>query len=334
MYGELQADRMFGEDGEDAMFGDRGGFTDKKLTSSTPGVQDTTQGPTFFNYKGLYKDQLDRRADMTKDFGGGALPHPGMTQGGDDYMSGGRNHDSMHGEVGDDVMNGDSGGDYMFGGDGGDAIWGGRGSDTNKDARHEASGPNTPQGILTDNMVDMTFGGYGGSATSVGGAFTGGSDIIDWRPRPDDPLAWRQITHVDDDTDNLATRTNNQHHQGIDWIYGGWDRDVMQGDLGKNGPDFQDRLLDWVGAYNLYSRCNASYGDDGDVRQLSPDAQRFIQNLAYGSGAGTSFANVGVATGSGGREMALVYNADIKENNGKAYPTTPGHFDNPFCNQP
>jgi Ca2+-binding RTX toxin-like protein len=334
MYGELGDDRMFGQDGEDAMVGDRGVSVDRKLTSALPGIRDTTQGPTFFNYTGLYKDQLDRRVDLTKDFSFPTLAHPGLSEGGNDYMSGGRNHDSMHGAFGDDVMNGDSGGDYMFGGDGGDAIWGGRGSDTNKDARNEFGTENTPKGILTDNLVDIIFGGYGGSAASVGGVFTGGSDIIDWRPRPDDPLAWRQITYVDDDTADLATRTNNQHHQGVDWIYGGWDRDVMQGDLGKNGPDFQDRLLDWVGAYNLYSRCNASYGDDGDVRQHSPDTERFLQSLAYGSGAGTSLANVATATSSGGREMALVYKKDIKENQGPLYPSTPGHFDNPYCNQP
>ncbi|MFN2539359.1 MAG: hypothetical protein ABR549_14590 [Mycobacteriales bacterium] len=335
MYGELGNDSMFGEDGEDAMVGDRGGITDSKLTNTNPLVNDTTQGPTFFDYHALEKDQLDRRVAMNKDFGGGTLLHPGMTEGGIDYMSGGRGHDSMHGEFNDDVMNGDSGGDYVFGDDGGDALWGGKGSDNpaTPNALQENTGPNAAQGITRNNLIDMVFGGYGGSAASPGGEITGGSDIIDWRPRPGvDPASWLAITHTDNDTNDPASTLDNQHHQGLDWIYGGWDRDVMQGDVGKNGPDFGDRLLDWVGAFNLYSRCNASYGDDGDVRQLSPDAQLFIQNLAYGSGVGTSLSDVQTPTSSAGREMALVYQNDIKANNGKAYPTTPGHFDNPFCN--
>jgi Ca2+-binding RTX toxin-like protein len=335
MYGELGDDRMFGEDGEDAMVGDRGGITDTLLTNAQPLVNDTTQGPAFFDYHAMEKGQLDRRVAMNKDFGGGALPHPGMTDGGADYMSGGRGHDSMHGEANDDVMNGDSGGDYVFGDDGGDALWGGKGSDNpaTPNAVQENTGPNAAVGITRNNLLDIVFGGYGGSSASPGGQITGGSDVIDWRPRPGtDPASWLAITHTDNDTSDPATTLDNQHHQGLDWIYGGWDRDVMQGDVGKNGPDFGDRLMDWVGAYNLYSRCNASYGDDGDLRQVSPDAQAFIQNLAYGSGAGATLGEVQTATASGGREMALVYQSDIKDNNGKAYPTTPGHFDNPFCN--
>jgi hypothetical protein len=180
--------------------------------------------------------------------------------------------------------------------------------------------------------VDVIFGGYGGSASSATGSFTGGSDIIDWRPRPGtDPAGWLEITNTQNDVSDPTATADNQHHQGIDWIYGGFDRDVMQGDVGKNGPDLGDRLLDWLGAYNLYSRCNASYGDDGDVRQHSPDSQNFLQNLAYGSGAGNVRADVNTPTLSGGRELALVYPGD-KDNSGKAYPTTPGHFDQPNCN--
>ena len=41
---------------------------------------------------------------------------------------------------------------------------------------------------------------------------------------------------ADDDAADPATLANNQHHQGVDWVYGGWDRDAMQGDLSDNGP--------------------------------------------------------------------------------------------------
>lgn len=60
-----------------------------------------------------------------------------------------------------------------------------------------------------------------------------------------------------------------QHHQGIDWQYGGWDRDIMQGDQADDGPNEGDRLLYWNGAYNLYTHCNAAYGGFNDVRQHS-----------------------------------------------------------------
>jgi hypothetical protein len=43
-----------------------------------------------------------------------------------------------------------------------------------------------------------------------------------------DPCLWFQLTGKEDDTADPATLANNSHHQGTDWIYGGWDRDVMQ----------------------------------------------------------------------------------------------------------
>ena len=335
LYGELGDDRMFGEDGEDAMVGDRGGITDTKLANNSKQVNVNTNGPGFFVFTGLTQGQLDRRVDMTKDFGGGTLLHAGISEGGADYMSGGRGHDSMHGEFNDDVMNGDSGGDFVFGDDGGDALWGGKGSDNalTPNARSESGTPNAAVGYTFDNLVDYVFGGFGGSGSSAAGTFTGGSDIIDWRPRPGtDPASWLAITHTDDDATDV---TNNQHHQGIDWVYGGFDRDVMQGDVGKNGPDDGDRLLDWEGAFNLYSRCNASYGDDGDIRSHSPAMQDLLQNMAWATGAGATRSDLNDKTRatSGAHELALVYPGD-QGNNGKAYPTTPGHFDNPFCNAP
>ena len=69
-------------------------------------------------------------------------------------------------------------------------------------------------------------------------------------------------------------------------MYGGWDRDVMQGDVAQNGPNPGDRLLDWTGAYNLYTHCNSAYGGFNDVRQHSPDMQQFLQQLTYADGAG------------------------------------------------
>ena len=334
LYGELGNDVQFGEDGEDVIVGDRAGITDTKISGTSSQVSASTNGPAFFDYTGLRPGQLDRRVDLLKDSaanGGGALVHAGFSEGGSDRQRGGRGHDSLHGAAGDDLMNGDSGGDWLFGDDGGDVMWGGKGSDdpATPNARNESTGPNAAVGIPTDNLVDYLFGGYGGDAASPGAEFTGGSDILDWRPRPGvDPASWFEMTNTDN-----ADPVDNQHHQGIDWIYGGFDRDVLQGDVGKNGPDFGDRLMDWDGNFNLFSRCNSSYGDDGDIRSHSPTMQNFLQTLAYGSGAGATRPEVNTATTSGGRELALVYPGD-KGNNGKPYPTSPGHFDDNACSLP
>jgi hypothetical protein len=101
----------------------------------------------------------------------------------------------------------------------------------------------------------------------------------------------------------------------------------MQADVGDNGPGMGDRLMDWVGAYNLFTHSHASYGGDNDVRQHSPDMVDFFQRLAFGTGAGTSLADVQNAASSAYREVAIVYQSDIKDNSGSAYPTTPGHFE-------
>ncbi|WP_232828722.1 hypothetical protein [Kribbella monticola] len=144
---------------------------------------------------------------------------------------------------------------------------------------------------------------------------------------------WFQLTGKADDTADPATLANNQHHQGTDWIYGGWDRDVMQADVAENGPNPGDRLLDWNGAYNLYTHCNPAYGGFNDVRQHSPAMQNFLQSLAWGTGAGRAATDVTTSGTSAYRELALTYNTDHGHGTGSAYPGTPGHFDDPVaCN--
>jgi len=95
------------------------------------------------------------------------------------------------------------------------------------------------------------------------------------------------MTNNDDDTADPATVRNNQHHDGTDWMYGGWDRDVLQGDVAANGPNPGDRLIDWVGAYNLYTSCNAAYGGFNDVRQHSPRCRRSCRAGPSATGPGS-----------------------------------------------
>jgi hypothetical protein len=170
---------------------------------------------------------------------------------------------------------------------------------------------------------------------------------MDWRPRgsyapgtgcvtsqwPDqignqtvDPCSWFEMT----DITPAFTDAQHQHHQGTDWMYGGWDRDVMQGDVAANGPNPGDRELDWTGAYNLYTHCNSAYGGFNDVRQHSPDMQQFLQQVSFGDGAGQGASDTVTSGTAAFRELAFVYPSDNNgHGSGSAFPSTPGHFDDP-----
>ena len=327
-YGELGNDRMFGEAGEDAMVGDRGVIVARLVDGSAGDPSSFTveiNAPPAVTYTAFRAHALTRRVDLVGDGDGDMdgdgrpVEAPGLTVGGHDFMRGGPDHDSMHGAFGDDLMNGDSGGDALFGADGSDAMWGGRGSDD----------PDNPDDRgVDDRYVDYLFGGYGGNPKVDQGLVTGGADILDYRPRPGiDPPSWLDAT----DTNSSDPTSAHQHHQGIDWIHGGWDRDVLQADVAGNGPNDGDRLLDWNGAYNLYTHCNSAYGGFNDVRQLSPAMLDLVQKLAFGNGIGATLADVGNPATSAFRELALVYPSDSGKNSAKSYPTTPGHFEKPLC---
>ena len=317
-YGELGNDRIFGETGEDAMLGDRGVVANALVT--TPGATFSVTGVPKISFTPYAAHPLDRRVDMNDDGDGTPLESPGMTTGGVDFMRGGPDHDAMHGEAGGDLMNGDSGGDYLFGDDGVDVMWGGKGkecADPANSACHTDHGAN-------DSYLDYLFGGRGLQTDPV----TGGADLLDFRPRPGiDPAPWFEITS----TNGADPVADHQHHQGVDWIYGGWDRDVMQADLTANGPNDGDRLIDWNGSYNLYVHCGPANGGHNIIRQHSPNMQAFLQKLAYHLGAGKSLTDVQTKGTSGYNELALVYNTDANENSGNAYPGTPGHFEQFSC---
>ena len=266
-----------------------------------------------------------------------------------DRIRGGSGHDSIHGGFDRDLINGDSGGDYLFGGRGSDVIWGGKGCDTGPGSEDACTGTDLSERGADDRFVDHLVGGYGGLNTDG----TGLPELLDFRPRGStatpgttcssslesvssggkknvttvDPCAWFEMT----DTEDADPVSERQHHQGTDWIYGGWGRDVMEGDVAGNGPNPGDRLIDWTGTYNLYNHCNAAYGGFNDVRQFSPGMQDFLQKWAYGLGAGPTLSAVTSSSGSGFGELGLVYNSDVNANSGSAYPATPGHFENFSC---
>lgn len=346
-FGELGDDTMWGGDGEDAMVGDRGGVQTRFVEVDGSDGDDpdllthNSQGPPGINLGGPDSGAQDavlhpfeahplyRGTSLTHDRDGSVLEKNGHEVGGADRMRGGPGHDSLHGGEGADLMNGDSGGDYAYGDDGADVMWGGRGDPTV--GSPDLPGRNDPG--EDGEWIDVLFGGHGQSAAEAG------ADVLDYQPRPGtDPAVWQTMVAAYADTapENAGAETR-QHHHGTDWLYGGWDRDVLQADVSANGPNDGDKLLDWNGAYNLYTACNAAYGGWNNVRKLDPNNLLGLEKLAYVTGARADFdgaptlADVQSASGSAYREAAIVYTKDLKDNSGKAFSSTPGHFENFIC---
>ena len=368
MYGELGDDWLFGDAGQDAILGDRGGVVDTYVNQSgnpsfaSPYTVSVKQPPAI-SYKAFTPGTYDRRTDLLHDINGdvfvgagagAVMPHDAVNEGGVDHVRGGGGHDNIHLGYGDDLANGDSGGDAVFGDHGADVLWGGKGCDplSLEDYNGTCTDPASDRGD-GDMYVDYLFGGKGGtSQASLKG--DAGSDLMDWQPRGSypsscspapwpqtlssgvtiDPCDWMLMTATYNDpagTDVTdPSHRDNQTHHGVDWMYGGWDRDVMQADKADEGPNTGDRLLDWNGAYNLYSHCNPAYGGYNDVRELSPAELTFIQKWSYGVGIGQQLSDVTTSGTSAYEEVAIVYQPDMKDHGtGPDYPTTPGHFDQP-----
>ncbi|MGK5740972.1 hypothetical protein [Micromonospora sp. URMC 103] len=359
--GELGADTLYGEAGRDAILGDRGGIVNQHLNAddvAALGFTVTLSSPPQETYTGFRPGDYDRRIDLLHDTDGDAwigastsapMPHSGLTAGGDDRIRGGSGADNIHAGFGDDVANGDSGGDQLFGSEGSDVLWGGKGCDPALDAAEPQCQVDGAFSAAArgdhDQYVDHLFGGAGATSGPAVSAVLG-SDLLDFRPRGSypngcaagawpvttatgtvDPCLWFEMTGLDN-----GEVADNQHHHGTDWIYGGWDRDVLQGDVTANGPNNGDRLFDWNGAYNLFTHCNSAYGGFNDVRQHSPAMQDFLTRLAWGTGAGRSPSDVTTAGTSAFLELSYVYPRDNKDQGaGAAYPSTPGHFDEPSC---
>jgi hypothetical protein len=346
-YGELGNDTMWGGAGEDAMVGDRGGIQTRYVEDdgSDPGDPEVLthnslgppginlggplSGPQDATLKPFTAHPLDRRTSLSHDRDGSVLQLGGHVAGGADQMRGGPGHDSIHGADGNDLVNGDSGGDYAYGDDGADVMWGGRG-------RKEVLSPDFPsRNAMGTNgeWIDIMFGGYGSTNTEAG------ADILDYQPRPGiDPAVWfTMVAGYADTSPGNAGVEGRQHHHGTDWLYGGWDRDVLQGDVAANGPNDGDKLLDWNGTYNLYTHCNAAYGGWNDVRKIDPNNIEGLNRLAYVTGATADFTGRPVLTDvttpgtSAYQEAAIVYSKDVQKNSGKAFSTTPGHFQDFIC---
>lgn len=209
-----------------------------------------------------------------------------LTTGGNDVVLGGNDGDWLHGGAGDDLVNGNFGDDRIFGDDNDDALWGG-----------------------ADN--DHTYGGNH-------------ADDLDVRPRLAKPASGsnQPPEHPGDPAERFLIAVEGDGYDGIDHLYGGWHRDVLQANVGDNGPVNGDRAIDWGGVYNLWYNCPATYGAWIDIRSPYPGLEQYLIDQAAGDGA----LAPGVPGTSGFNELALVYQADIQDNTSPPHPETPGHF--------
>jgi hypothetical protein len=126
---------------------------------------------------------------------------------------------------------------------------------------------------------------------------------------PRDPEEWFAYAEFD-------------HYQGVDYVYGGWDQDAMQANIGDEGPVPGDRLLDWVGTYNVYYLCPGLYGEFVVTRDHSPAIIDFLQQLSRGDGA----VETATEGSSGFRELAMVFPNEGGQNAHPVHEDTPGHF--------
>jgi hypothetical protein len=297
MNGDSGGDTLFGDDGADVMWGGRG------CDPASP--DDPVPAGQSCNYPNSAADEGTPGAFLNTRDSLETVPGTNTTftvpDGNVDYEFGGHGGTSpasIAGAVGSDIIDWRPRGSFAHPGPG---------SDPNSTCANDTLWPAQP--------------GTAGKKTTVA---------------PIDPCEWFIDTNTNDDpavSANPATDPaiqDNQTHQGIDWEYGGWDRDVLQGDVTDNGPNPGDRLLDWNGAFNLYTHCNSAYGGYNDVRNGNPATQNFILTWAMATGAGQIGTNdIGTPGTSAFDELGFVYNTDNNANSGQAYPTTPGHFDAP-----
>jgi Ca2+-binding RTX toxin-like protein len=300
MYGQQGNDYMEGDYGEDAMVGDLGYIANNLMGD---GLDDPVLDQFIRPNEPFFSDTI---------YVTGSLYRPMILflfteedgAAGQDTLLGDDGNDSLSGGPGSDIMNGDGDGlggesndpnldtqdeDHLFGGEGDDVMWGGRGH-------------------------DHLWGGYD-------------NDYMDIKPRPEMTVgkgkndAGKQTTQPADPPE-WFTYGVPDNFQEIDYMYGGWDQDAMQANVADEGPVPGDRLIDWVGAYNVYYLCPGLYGEYVNTRDHSPAIIQFLQQLAEGDGAYQTATD----GSSGFNNVAMVFPNQAGQNSHPIHPDTPGHF--------
>ncbi|MCH8242430.1 MAG: hypothetical protein IH897_07460 [Planctomycetes bacterium] len=351
-------DTMSGNDEDDVMIGDNG--TIVRPVDGVTGIWDRhVGGPFDLAVRVVTMSHLpEQEGAFGHDFMLGNDGHEDMYgQLGDDFMDGNDGEDAMVGDLGQitnrvedgsrqrDIMipapfledtlfeldtftrtvelfsfltgEGAEGNDVMLGSDGRDSLHGGPGNDfMNGDGDSVDGTDPVPE---TDDE-DHVFGGDGDDVMWGGRSHDHlwgghGDDHIDVSPRtasrvtaPDNAL-WFTYGVPD-------------HYQGLDIIYGGFDRDAMQANEAEAGPPLADRLIDWVGGFNVFYVCPGAYGEGTITRIPSPDMREFLRDLAEADGALMPRTN----GTSGFRELGYVFPQDMRVNAKPPHPDHPGHF--------
>ena len=317
IYGQLGDDFALGGTGDDAIVGDLGQVsTDLLGDGDDPTIpagfgldQFIEPNEPFISDTIFSTGQLFRRAELfAHDTSQGG-------QGGEDIVVAGDGSDWVHAGPGDDIVQGDDGRDVvenivvgnpaqssivdpfpttndedrLFGDDGDDVMWGGR-----------------------DH--DHLWGGHG-------------EDSLDVRPRPEQviPVQGNKEAKFSPDPPSWFTWGFPEDYHDVDYSYGGWDADVLQANIGDEGPVEGDRLIDRVGNFNAYLLCPGLFGEFVVTRDLSPSMIDFLQDLGTGDGA----FDTAMSGTSGFREIAIVFTPDIRFNNNPPHPDNVGHF---ICN--
>jgi CARDB len=80
--------------------------------------------------------------------------------------------------------------------------------------------------------------------------------------------------------------------------------------------------MDWMGAYNVYYRCDSSNGAYVTIRSPAPGLQVYLEDQSRGDG----LLAPQTRNSSGWRELGMVRRGDYNANNNPVHPDNPGHF--------
>lgn len=285
LFGNAGHDDLIGQMGDDYLEGNTGeDALVGDLGSITNRLEDGSRQQVIAPHQPFIDDTIFKKGSLSRLV---QLYRFKQGQGADgkDILLGGDGNDSLHGSAGADIIQGDGDSDLGETADE-DHLFGGDGDDV----------------LWGGRGHDHVWGGYG-------------NDYLDVKPRPAssdrpaDPTSWFTYGMTD-------------NYQGIDYLYGGWGQDALQANIGGPGKTPGDRLLDWVGAYNVYYVCSGAYGEGVITRSHSPSIIQFLQKLAESDGAiATATPNA-----SGFAEVGIVFANESKENANPVHQDHPGHF--------
>lgn len=327
VFGGYGNDTICGGAGDDALIAERGTVSVVPF-QGPPASIGTNNGPPFTTLTWPQSGNTIYRVDLLNEglascsttsptfpCGGAQAVDMHLKSGTGDVIFGGQGNDTIHGGAGNDFLEGDDGfhvqgqpaskggDDIIFGGDGNDSLQGGPGND------HLFAGGGNDDVDLIRGVNALTK--YDDSLNPIPVLYPTLQDYANRFPLP-------AGMYYDSDPGANDDGGTTQHTFVIgDVMYGSYNRDEFQSQPGGYG----DRMIDEVGNFNLYYLCPGYYGGTQIVRAQSPGLHQFVRDWA----SADTLGNANDATSSAGQELRQVPQGN-SGNNGRAYPTTPGHF--------